>query len=451
MLMKELYGKRVAVWGLGTEGKGILTYLRAHNLTENIVLLSDNQVQVPDGFENCPLYIGQEIKSALEEIDIIIRSPGISIYKEEFKLIKNKGIKVTSISDLFLTEMRVNKPNCPVIGISGSKGKSISVSSLAFMLKGLGYKVGLGGNIGRALTELLDDDYDFIVAEFSSYQASDLSVSPNIAMFTNLFFVHSDWHRGHENYCRDKIHLITNQKAGDVFFVNERNLQLVEFTDEFSENRRFYNNCLGFYAKERDFYYQEQKLFGLDELKLFGNHNLDNLAGVFSILKYLNLDIDKAIEILKEFETLPHRLQKVAVKDGVIFINDSISTAPEAAVSAIKSFKENLALISGGQDTKQDYSEYAQSVEDSSNVKYVATLFQTGPQIMSALKKKVTRKDVVLSEAKDLESAVKAAYECLKTKGGGIVLFSPTSPSFGFYKNFIERGEHFIKIVDNLL
>lgn len=449
MKINDLKNKRIAVWGLGAEGQQIIRYLQAHKVTQKIVLFNDTLIEKPDCCKAYDLYVGEQIAQALEKAEVIIRSPGVSIYKDEIAAAKQKGIVVTSVTDLCLNEF-LCRPNCKVIGVSGSKGKSTSVSAMAYILQQMGYKVGLGGNIGKPMIELLDGEYDYVVEEFSSYQASDLTASPQIAMFTNLFYVHSDWHHGHENYCKDKIHLIANQKECDVYFANLRNPQLVEYTEPYAKKRRWYNDEKLFHAEDGVLYYADKKLVEISDLKLSGKHNMDNLAGVFSVLNYLKLDIYKAAEILKSFEPLPHRLQKVAVKNGVTFINDSISTAPEAAIGAIKSFEENLVLISGGQDNQQDYHDYAQTVEDFSKVKMVITLFQTGPKIAAELRKVVKRSDVELVETESLEKAVSTAYEKLKQLGGGTVLFTPTSPSFGFYKNFMERGNHFIKIVEAL-
>nr|QIM10368.1 UDP-N-acetylmuramoylalanine--D-glutamate ligase [uncultured Alphaproteobacteria bacterium] len=446
MKISEIAGKKIAVWGMGAEGKDALSYLRNHGIAKQFILLNDTVCEKPAGFENCPLFTGDEIEVGCAEAEVIIRSPGVSIYKPELQKYR---LKMTSVTDLCLNELR-GRPGCRIIGISGSKGKSTSVSALAFMLEKLGYRVGLGGNIGRPLIELLDGEYDFVVAEISSYQASDLTVSPQIAMFTNLFYVHSEWHNGHENYCRDKIHLVANQKDGEVFFANARNQQLMDYTEKFAAHRRLYDIAGGFYAEGQRLYHNKDKLFDLSDLKLSGTHNLDNLAGVFSILDYLRLDVKVAAEALKEFEPLPHRLQKVAIKNNVLFINDSISTAPEAAIGAVNSFDGNLVLISGGQDNLQDYTDYARCIEANSKVKAVVTLFQTGPKIAKTLRENVKRDDFLLIEGDSLEKSVAFAYDLLQKVGGGTVLFTPTSPSFGFYKNFMERGNHFIQIVNAL-
>ena len=447
MKISDLQNKVVGVWGMGAEGKDILNYLKNNNVTDKFILINDTVCEKPAGFEQCVLYCENHVGEGCEKAEIIIRSPGVSIYRKE--LVENHE-KVTTVTDLCLNEVLLKHPNCKIIGISGSKGKSTSVSALAFILTKLGFKVGLGGNIGRPLIELMDGDYDFLVAEISSYQASDLTVSPHIGMFTNLFYVHSEWHNGHENYCHDKVHMVANQKGDDCFWVNAKNKQLVDYTEKFASRRKFYDVEDGFYAENNNLLYKGKKILGMTELKLNGTHNLDNLSGVFSIIASLGLDIKKAAEILKDFEPLPHRLQKVALKNGVLFINDSISTAPEAAIGAVNSFDGNLVLISGGQDNQQDYTDYAMCVEKNDKIKAVITLYQTGPKIARALRSQVKRDDVALIEGDSLEKAVAFAYDLLQKMGGGTVLFTPTSPSFGFYKNFIERGNHFIKVVEAL-
>lgn len=437
MLINDLRDKKILIWGMGSEGRAVKEYLEKHRISSKIRTYNDD--------EGAETYAGL-LKSG---IDVIIRSPGVSIYKPEFARAKESGIKVTSSSDLFLSEMRANHPQTKVIGISGSKGKSTSVSMLYHMMKALGCKVALGGNIGRPLVELLDADYDYVVGEFSSYQASDLSVSPQAVMFTNLFSVHTDWHGGHDNYCRDKIHLAANQLPGEICVANANNAQLKEYCRNLP-NISYYGLPDGFHARGRELYYKNEVLLNINELNISGNHNMDNLAGVVTVMDRLGLDWRKGLEALKTFEPLPHRLQKVATVNGILFINDSISTAPEAAIGGMQSFDEPMAIISGGIENHQDYTQYANFIANNAKVKVAVTLFQCGPQIAAAIRNAVRRPDFKLIEAEDLESGVRAAYEELQKVGGKLVLFSPTAPSFGYYKNFIERGEHFISIVKSL-
>ncbi len=436
MLLNNLKNKVIAIWGMGTEGTAVKAYLEKHRIPKQILIYNDADGEAA-------------FHAILDKADIIIRSPGVSIYKPEMEQARKKGIKITSSSDLFLNEMRANHPKTTVIGISGSKGKSMSVSMLFHIMLKAGCKVALGGNIGKALVDLLDEEYDYIVGEFSSYQASDLSASPHVAMFTNLFSVHTDWHGGHEQYCIDKLHLVAHQKSGDICFINDRNAQLKDYAKNL-KNVAFYDVMDGFHAEGRELYYQDKLLLNINDLQICGIHNLDNLSGVLSIVKYLGLDIDKALEAVKTVEPLPHRLQKVGPVGSVMFINDSISTAPEAAISAISSFDNTMAIISGGIENKQDYTNYAKHIQNNPKVKVAVTLFQCGKQIADAIRQYVTREDFKLIEAETLQEAVTRAYYEIKAMGGDLVLFSPTAPSFGYYKNFMERGRDFMNIVNKL-
>ncbi|MBR2923265.1 MAG: UDP-N-acetylmuramoyl-L-alanine--D-glutamate ligase [Alphaproteobacteria bacterium] len=431
MQIKDLENKNIIIWGMGTEGIAVKNYLTKHKLAKNIYEYNDSD--------------GQNILEELaKKSDVVIRSPGVSIYKPEFAMLKKYGLEITSSSNIFLSEMKQRQTK--VIGVSGSKGKTLSVSMMYHMMKGMGLKVALGGNIGKALIELIDEENDYIIGEFSSYQASDIKNSPNIVMFTNLFSVHTDWHQGHEGYCRDKVHLA--HKA-DVAVVNSNNPELIKYTESLP-NIVYYGKANGFYAKDKELFYQDEVVCNIDNLQINGNHNMENLAGVMTVIKTLGLDWRKALSFLPSFEQVAHRLQDVGVIDGVRFINDSISTAPEAAISAMKSFDNNMVIISGGTINQQDYTEYAKFIEANPKVKIAITLFQCGSQIADSIRKYVTRDDFVLIEAEKLSEAVDLAFKGIKLAKGNLVLFSPTAPSFGYYKNFMERGQDFINCVKKL-
>ena len=433
MLVKDLADKNIIIWGLGTEGHAVKDYLEKHRLGRNIWVYNDD-----DGTAR--------LNELAARADVLVRSPGVSIYKPEFLRLKEQGLAVTSSTNLFLAEMKAHHPQTKVIGITGSKGKSTSVSMMYHMMQGLGLKVALGGNIGKALIELIDGDYDYIIGEFSSYQASDLENSPDVVMFTNLFSVHTDWHGGHEGYCRDKVHLAAR---ADIAVVNAENAELMRYTSDLP-HRMFYQKEEGFHAVGKELYYQNEPICNIDTLKVSGNHNMTNLAGVMTVLDYLGLDWRRALSFLPSFEPLPHRLQKIGHVGNILFINDSISTAPEAAIGGMQSFDDNMAIISGGIENKQDYTDYAKFIEANPKVKVAVTLFQCGHQIAESIRKYVRRPDFKLIEAESLQEAVNAAYKELQKAGGTLVLFSPTAPSFGYYKNFMERGEDFINCVKTL-
>ena len=430
MQLKDLENKNIGVWGLGNEGEALVRFLRAQ--------YPDIRLKI---FEN-------DAAVQLDGLDIIIKSPGVSIYKPLLSDAKRQGIKFTSGTDLFFNEIRARHPHCKIIGVSGSKGKSTTSSLLYQALSHLKQRVGFGGNIGKPLIELLNEEYDYIVAEVSSYQAADLTASPHIILFTNLFPEHIDWHLSHENYYRDKIHLIANQKPGDIAFVNDRCEKLKKYVGTYpSLTKSFYNISEGFHAEGRELYYGGQKILDISETKLNGYHNLDNMAGVLSVIGYLGFDIQTALEALKDFSALPHRLQKFYSFHGTDFINDSISTAPETALAAMKSFDEDMLIVLGGYDRQQDYSELAGYIAQNPKVKAAVTLFQTGPRIAKTLREKVVRKDFCLCCVQNLTEAVSVIYQKIKDCGIKLVLFSPAAPSYDSYQHFTERGDDFMKQV----
>lgn len=446
MLLSELQNKNLLIWGLGKEGMALTEFVKNNVKYQNLYLYNDSEITQSE----LKIYHGTDIDDLLNKVDVIIRSPGVSIYKDEIVRAKANGVKVTSSSDIFLSEMLKNRPQTTVIGVTGSKGKSTTSSLLYHALLALGKNVALGGNIGRPLIELLPEKHDYVVCELSSYQCSDLSVSPNIVLFTNLFPEHIDWHRSHENYYKDKVHLVSHQQAGDVCFVNDKCEKLKKYCTAYNLPYRYYNKKEGFAEIDDVLCENEKPLLHIEETKLQGFHNLDNMAGVLSVIKYLGLDTEKAVESFKTFVGLPHRLQKVGEKGGIIFINDSISTAPETAIAALKSFDVPLGIFLGGYDRAQDYHELAEFINQDANVKVVITLFQTGPRVAQTLREVLTRKDIVVLEETDFGTAVKKMYENLQRVGGKMALFSPAAPSYGCFKSFEERGAEFIRLFSKL-
>lgn len=449
MLISELQNKNIVVWGLGQEGTAALEFLFKHGIGRKISVYNDSAVEKPEAFADIDFFSGSEFESLLPVTDVIIKSPGVSIYKDEVRRAKERGIAVTSSTDLFLNEMRQKHPECVTIGVTGSKGKSTTSSMLYHALKNMGKDVVLGGNIGAALISLIDEPHDFVVMELSSYQCSDLSVSPQIVLFTNLFPEHIDWHRSHDAYYRDKVHLIAAQKPSDVCFVNEKCEKLKKYCAEYPREFLYYNRPEGFAELDNVLCDKRKPILRIEELQLQGYHNLDNIAGVLSVIRYLGLDTNEALEALRSFQPLPHRLQKVGKIGEVEFINDSISTAPETAMAAISSFNRPMALILGGYDRNQDYNELAEKVNNCKNVKAVATLFKTGPRVAETLRRHLTR-EISLIEETDFAKAVEDVYDRLRGEKDALVLFSPAAPSYDAYKSFVVRGNHFIEIVKEL-
>ena len=397
--------EKVAFWGMGLEGQAIYDFLIKKYPEINPIII-ENDV-LPD------------------DADLVVLSPGVSVYKQSIIDAKARGVKFTSLMNIFLEELYKQAKVPVVIGVSGTKGKSTTVSALAFMLGKLGFKVGLGGNIGKTPLEFLGQDLDYIVLELSSFQIKSLDQPIDVAAIVNLSRAHVDWHITLENYFNDKLLLLDRAKKTVLNYQDEI-LQKMSPT-------AFYNKDDGFYFKDGKIFDQGEEL-EVPKLQIMGDHNLSNICCDLTILKMLGLDYKKGLAFLGEMPSLEHRLQNVLEHNGIMFVDDSIATVPESVIAAIDTFKDkDVALIIGGYDNgAMDYIKINEHIEKSPQVKVAVCLPDTGVMVK-------TSKSV---QVKDMQEAVEMA---LKYIDKGVVLLSPAAQSFNMFKNYKERGAVFVR------
>ena len=421
MRLAELGKQKIAIWGEGREGNVVARLLETEGREYSFISDAD--------------------KDDLEQFSVVIKSPGVSVYKPEIIRAKKNGVYFTSATNLFLAEAMCREKRPTLIGITGTKGKSTTSALTAHILSGLGYKTFLGGNFGTPLLEALPtlDVYDFIVAEVSSYQAADLECGFDAALVNNLYPEHLNWHLSHEKYYQDKLNIFARTPKK---IVNGADAKLAEMTKDMQVIAFNVTDATeGFYLENGDVYKGNVKYLSGTELPLPGAHNLANLCGALTLIQALGVkaEPEKIAVILSSFKPLPHRLQIVA-KGDVCFVDDSISTTPETAMAALDVFAGRpITLIAGGFDRGQDYAELAKKIRQN-NVK-VVTLPDTGSRICAEVQKCGGE----AYEAADMASAVRKAKEI--TPVGGVVLLSPAAPSYGVYKNFEERGKAFAELV----
>lgn len=445
MLIDELKNKKIMIWGFGVEGEAVLEQLIL-NKVSNIVIYNDNELseEKKNKYSNIEFYYGKNIDELMKNVDVIIKAPGVSLYKKEIRDAIDSGVKITSSSNIFIAEVKKNNPNSKIIAVTGSKGKSTTSSLICHILKNMNKEVVFGGNIGLPLIKLINKKHDYYICEFSSYQAADLQVSPDITILTNLFPEHIDWHLTHENYYNDKVNIFKHQKDGDISVINAKCEKSNKYV-KLAKNIKYFNDENGFYLIDDAIYFQNKKLLSISDIKLEGKHNLENITAVLTVMNELKLDIEKVIDEIKIFNSLPHRLENIGTYYGVEFINDSISTTPETAIAAIKSFNgKNKIIVLGGYDRKQDYSKIADFINQRDDVKTVIAINQTANRIVEELK---ICKNINILKARDLEEAVSFSFD--NSNSGDMVIFSPAAPSYEVYKNFMERGEFFTKFVRN--
>ena len=418
MKFQDLSNKTIAIWGMGKEGTAVQQILEQHTLRTKFSIITE------------------ENTADILNADALIKSPGVSLYRPEVQSAIKKGIICTSGTNLFFS----NKSNSTkVIAVTGTKGKSTTSSLLFHTLKTFGANVGLAGNIGKPLVLCLEEKNDYIIAELSSYQTADLKGDVEIAILTNLYPEHLQWHETHERYYDDKINLLNQSKQTIVNGIHEKSILK---TNHLS-NRLFFNTSEGIHHKDGLFYDGDIPLFETASLPLKGEHNFENACAVLCALKQLGYTLQEAEKAFKTFTPLPHRLQILGQKDKITYVDDSISTTPETAIAAVKAFLNYpfITLIVGGMDRGQDYSELALFLSSIKNKICLITLPDTGFKAYQAAKEK----EVFCLNAQDMSEAVALAKTY--TKENGIVLLSPGAPSYNLYKNFEERGQDFEKNV----
>jgi UDP-N-acetylmuramoylalanine--D-glutamate ligase len=433
--------ERVAVWGLGREGRAAIAFLRQRHPRLPLLVMDD----AADGLAPDNLGDGIEfafgtdrIAHALENIDIIIKSPGVSLYRPEIRSARAAGKHVTSLLNLWFAE----RLDLTTICVTGTKGKSTTASLIAHMLTKLRRRVALVGNIGIPITGIDIATAEIAVIEVSSYQAADFDGLCDLAVLTSLYPEHIDWHRSVDNYFRDKINLL-NQSRRRI--IHRATADLVE---------RFTVNALApqvFFADEHRFHCCGTEI--LDGGAVIGRvhnpylarpHNLSNLCAALTVAKSLDVDPAAALDAAVGFRGLPHRQQELGEIGGVLFVDDSISTIPESTFAALTVYAgRDVTVILGGHDRGIEYGELVERAIAGA-AKAVICLGNSGERIYSLARAVASRRDDTTCEVHRVQSMADAVACARKvTRPGGVVLLSPAAPSYGQYRDYIERGRDF--------
>lgn len=443
MNLQNLRGKKIAIWGMGKEGYSSIKYLRKNLPHQHITLIDDQQP--PDHVLESFLYfqpVGFEIQGTnvqlLSSFDVIIKSPGISIYRPEIKAAQLNGVIFTSATNLWFNAIG----NARVIAVTGTNGKTTTASILSYLLTESGLSVALGGNTGTPLLDLLEIQYqyDIWVIELSSYQTCDLDTWPEIGILLNLYPEHIQWHGSLDCYYKDKLNLFSNKHCKPI----------INFIDPISKkytsnwkNSTYFNITNKFHFKNDIVYEADRPIISLANLKLVGRHNLSNICAALTALDMLDINVTNIIPSLRAFKGLPHRLQVLGEKDNITYIDDSISTTPESAMAAIESFQGcPITILLGGQNRQQQFKSLIKLICDIP-VHSVITMYETGSRIAELMKsiKPNSNYQPILIESDNLERAMIAAKKI--TAHGGIILLSPAAPSYDAFSNYQERGTSF--------
>ena len=346
---------------------------------------------------------------------------------------------------------------CKIIGVTGSEGKTTTTSLINAILKKANYNTFLGGNIGTPLFTKLSEmkPTDIIVLELSSFQLMGMEISPNIAVITNITPNHLNIHKDYEEYIEAKKNIFRYQDENDTIILNYDNEITRNCANEAKSKVIFFSskNKLdnGYIVDENVIKECEDKvrkhLINTNEIILRGVHNYENISAAIAATKTL-VDIDVALEAIKEFKPVEHRLELVKEIDGVKWYNDSASSSPSRTIAGLHAFDEDIVLIAGGYDKNLDYTPIAKPIIE--KVSSLILLGQTSGKIFDAVKQELENqnKDLDIYMCENLEQTINLAKKVAKS--GQVVLFSPASASFDMFKNAVERGKIFKKLVNEL-
>jgi UDP-N-acetylmuramoyl-L-alanine---L-glutamate ligase len=379
-----------------------------------------------------------EIVAALSGCDVVVRSPGVSIHRRELQALRAAGMEVTTATSLWLGE---HGP-AGVLGVTGTKGKSTTAALAFHLARAAGRTARLAGNIGVPALDLLDaEPAQLTVLELSSYHTADLQTAPQAVLVTNVSREHTDWHGSEDAYREDKLRLLALPEVR-VRVINGRDAGLVSALRkpdlDTGVRTVAYGVPEGWDVRDGGVALRAEMRAAADELPLRGEHNALNLCGALAALEALGV-APGLPGALMGFEPLAHRLEPVLERDGVLWVNDSISTTPQSTLAALASFPGRaIVLIAGGQDRAQDYAELARVLADGETT--LIGVPSTGARLLDAVAAAGAPAARAL-QAADLEQAVALART--RARSGGVVLLSPAAPSYDHYRDFEQRGERF--------
>lgn len=449
--------RKVAVIGLGVSNLPLLDYL--YEKKAQVTVFDERTIdEIPQNIitkintYEFKYSFGKNCLEKLKGFNIIFRSPSCLPTRKELQEEADRGAIVTTE-----VEMLMEMCPCKIIGVTGSDGKTTTTSMINAILKKAGYNTFLGGNIGTPLFTKLPEikPDDIVVLELSSFQLMNMQISPDIAVITNITPNHLNIHKDYQEYIDAKKNIFKNQDENGILILNYDNDITRSCAKEakgkvifFSSKEKLDN---GFIVDEEIIKECEDKvrkhILNTNEVILRGNHNFQNIATALATTKNL-VDTDIAVQAIKEFKPVEHRIEFIREIDGVKWYNDSASSSPTRTLSGINAFKENIVLIAGGYDKNLDYEPLAKPVLD--KVSTLILIGQTAEKIFDAVKNEADKqnKKIDIYMCDSLEQTIDIAKKT--SKKGDVVLFSPASASFDMFKNFADRGEKFKNLVNNI-
>lgn len=389
----------------------------------------------------CHVIHKEELAEKSERCDILVLSPGIPIDHPLPVSFRRAGKRVIGESELGALALR-----CPVVAVTGTNGKTTTVSMIDGILKKAGYHSVACGNVGKPITGCLSelDEESVAVAEISSFQLETLySLRPHVAVILNITEDHLNRHYNMDNYIYLKSRLLKNSAESEYAVLNYDDPHVRAFAEKTKAKVIWFSmkeRVEGGYISDGSFCYFGEKLFPVSDLPLDGEHNEANALAAICAAKLMGVDSVAIAASLREFRGVKHRMQRIGELNGVTFIDDSKATNIDSAIKAVNSLKGETVLLLGGKDKGYSYEPLFDEMKNTGVVHTVIYGENAFRILNAALKKGFTN----VTLCRPFEMAVRVAF--LTAKRGQNVLLSPASASFDAFRSYEERGDRFCEL-----
>ena len=436
------------MWGMGSEGLAMARLLIERGSSP---VLIDDQVEGAAGRVEAVLATDLPVlapdRVEWGGLDVVVRSPGVSRYRDELAAAESAGVTVTTATAVWLEDFHQS----PVLAVTGTKGKSTTAALAASILEHVGLSVALVGNIGEPVTDLYGrDPVDAYVVEVSSYQAADVTVSPGVCVLTSLAPDHLDWHGGVEPYYRDKLRLITAGPPG-LLAVNAASAEAVGRTADHPHRTLFGASGRVRFEPSGMISVDGTPVVAADRLRVPGEHNLANLCGAIAgvlLLRGESPSVEAVTAAVDGYDGLPSRCRTVGERAGLTFVDDALASNPFATSASVAAFPgRDLTVILGGADRGVDLGELSALLVTRRPSPIVVVLPPDPERMVAALRNAGSGSTTPLSveAAAGLEEAVAKAVAV--TPVGGVVLFSPAAPTPDGDGGYRQRSRQFISAI----
>ncbi len=454
--MTDWTGKRVFILGAARQGQAAARWLARHGavVTLNDQRAPEQMTAAREALSGTPVtwVLGSHPVEMLNAADILCISGGVPLDNPLVAEAIRRGLPLTNDTQMFLEVVP-----CPTVGITGSAGKTTTTTLVGQMAKAdVGEHAYVGGNIGDPLLNYVDNMTvaDLAILEISSFQLEQMTISPHVAAVLNLTPNHLDRHGTMEAYTAAKKRILDFQSETDTAVLCRDDAGSWDLRKDVRGRLVSFgfsplpDGADGAYLADGILHLRHQNvdipLLPADRLRLRGDHNVLNVLAAFAIGDACGLKPDAMLEAVKEFQGVAHRLEFVREWHGAQWYNDSIATAPERTMAAIRSFSEPIVLLLGGRDKNLPWGDLAALVRE--RVAHVVLFGEAAEKIQVTLEQ--DKGPYTLERCQGLEEAVGAAA---KVAGqGDVVLFSPGGTSFDQFRDFEERGEAYRKWVSEL-